>query len=325
MPEQRTTTDPPRATNKHRPKRVNKPIMTEATPVAPWQRWKPQCPEHDIREQLPGFETVKRARKERRRRYRRLRRGNSEEQQLASKLKACRKKQPCQSAACPVCMRQFRRWLSGEMLRLLGKTPNLLFVTLVPPALVLPADELNTLSPRKMGDMLRQQLIRAGLGHVKAIGGIEVDFNDKTKMWEPHFHIIVAGSTPAQFEALRTHGYSGDATIQRPMRIDKVTNPARQFSYCLKAYCTRKVSYQDSRGKQRTRKLRLRNPHHNAALLWLDQQQPTDLVVMRGVRRYGSELRLVGAVSDRKREDLSKQAGEPLWRRKEVQDPVVRL
>jgi hypothetical protein len=222
-------------------------------------------------------------------------------------------------------MRRFRRWLSGEMLRLLGKTPNLLFVTLVPPTLVRQADELNTLSPRKMGDMLRQQLIRSGLGKVTAIGGIEVDFNDKTKMWEPHFHIIVAGSTPAQFEALRAHGYSGDTTIHRPMRIDKVRDPARQFPYCLKSYCTRKVSYQDPRGKQRTRKLRLRKPHHNAALVWLDQQQPTDLVVMRGMRRYGSKLQLVGAVSDRKREDRSKGSGEPLWRRKDVQDLVVRL
>jgi hypothetical protein len=176
-----------------------------------------------------------------------------------------------------------------------------------------------------MTDMLRQQMIRAGLGDVKAIGGIEVDFNDATQTWEPHFHIIVAGSTPAEFEALRTHGYSGDATIQRPMRIDKVRNPARQFPYCLKSYCTRKISYQDPRGKQRTRKLRLRNPHHNAALIWLDQQQPTDLVVMRGMRRYGSELRLVGAVSDRKWGNRSKGSGEPLWRRKDVQDLVVRL
>jgi hypothetical protein len=222
-------------------------------------------------------------------------------------------------------MRRFRLWLTGEMLRLFDNTTGLLFVTLVPPTAVLPADELNTLSPRKMTDMLRQQLIRAGLGDVKAIGGIEVDFNDKTKMWEPHFHIIVAGSTPAQFEALREHGYTSDATIQRPMRIDQVRNPAKQFSYCLKSYCAKKVSYQDPRGKQRTRKLRLRNPYHNAALLWLDQQQPTDLVMMRGMRRYGSQLRLVGAVSDRKREDPSKQAGEALRRRKDGQDPRMEM
>jgi hypothetical protein len=325
MPEQRTATDPPRATNKHRPKRVNKPNMTEPTPAAPWQGWKPQCPEHDIRKLLPEFETVKRARREQRRRYRRLQRGNSEEQQLASKLKGCCKKQRCQSAACSICMRRFRLWLSGEMLRLFGNTTGLLFVTLVPPTTVCPADELDTLSPRRMGDMLRQQLIRAGLGHVTAIGGIEVDLNDATQMWEPHFHIIVAGSTPAQFEALREHGYTSDTTIQRPMRTDKVRNPARQFSYCLKSYCTRKVSYQDPRGKQRTRKLRLRNPHHNAALLWLDQQQPTDLVMMRGMRRYGSELRLVGAVSDRKREDPSKGTGEALRRRKDRQDPRMEI
>ena len=90
-----------------------------------------------------------------------MRRGNSEEQQLASKLKGCCKKQRCQSAACPICMRRFRLWLTGEMLRLFGNTTGLLFVTLVPPTAVLAGDELDTLISRKMTDMLRRGFVES--------------------------------------------------------------------------------------------------------------------------------------------------------------------
>jgi hypothetical protein len=69
---------------------------------------------------LDGFETYSEVRERSAMLRSVLWRGNRVERQKSLKLHRCRKNRRCGSAACPICIRRFRRWFVSQVFNLFG-------------------------------------------------------------------------------------------------------------------------------------------------------------------------------------------------------------
>ncbi len=77
------------------------------------------------------------------------------------------------------------------------------------------------------------------------------------------------------------------------MRIDRVEDRPEQVSYCFKGLHRRRVRGFDAEGEPSTARYPLRDEELREVLRFLDRHGFAELLVMKGVRRYGSRLRLV--------------------------------
>ncbi len=262
-----------------------------ARALDPWAFPLPR-PEFDARELVGGFETVGKAKAERGLRVRHLRMaGAIEHGRLADKLEACAPKARCRSAACPICCRRLRMWFTGAALEILGQIPDPVATTLIPGDQAVPADSLRDFSPKRFGGMLRQQLRRTGVGNHIVIGGIDGEYDEMHRLWQPHFHLIASAALGPTFNEMRGRFYPRSDRICRPVLTQPVKGPARQVSYCVKSYWLQKVRYLDGAGETRRAPRRLDNALHADWLVWRDEFPLGDFIFLHGVRRYGGELR----------------------------------
>lgn len=257
---------------------------------------------------LTGFETAAAANTERRLQINRLRRSTVPgADRLADKLESCRQGRRCLSGACPVCVGRTRIWLIAEMLRHWpihgGGTKArarsncshsaLMAITLIRKTWIYPAGSLYQAEPKKLIDEVRHQFHRNGAGDAVVIGGLHGDFNAEDNYWQLHIHIIVSGANERTLNQLRKKHYQRTRQVYRPMKVDPVNDPVRQFSYVLKSYWPQKVRFIGRSNRMSGSKRRLDEPHHTEHLMWLDQFGLLDLLLLVGVRRYGNELRRV--------------------------------
>ena len=272
---------------------------------------------YDITRLMPDFETQEGAEDAWRNCIECLENGKKSHRKLAKKLKKCCYEAPCMCPACPKCMRDYRLWYSGQGLQLLTLhdkddrlNPKCLkFVTIVP---IDRERELNELldpscSPslllKRMKDQLRNQLIRAGLGHLIIFGGIEADFDVETQKWEPHFHLIVIGLDTESREwwlFMQNNGYAKNAKWgDTPVRVDQVNDWPRQVSYCLKTAFLRKESWLDKdTNKKKKRKVPLKPSQQRIALSFLAGLKIEERLFLFNIRRNGCELEISQSVTN---------------------------
>ena len=264
----------------------------DARTLDPWA-FPSSRPEYDVRKLVGDFETVGKAKAERGLRIRHLRTaGSIEHRRLADKLESCAPNARCRSAACPICCRRLRMWITGAVLELLDGIPDPIAATLIPSGQAVPTGDLRDFSPKRFGDMLRQQLRRAGAGSQIIVGGIDGDYDEMRQSWQPHFHLIAPAALKPTFDELRDRFYPNSDRVHRPVLTQPVKDPARQVSYCVKSYWLQKVRYLDGAGEKRRAPRRLDNALHVDWLVWRDQFPLADFLFLHGVRRYGGELRI---------------------------------
>ncbi len=252
----------------------------------------PPRPHVDIRKLVGGFETVDAAKAERDLRVHHLRMaGAIEHGRLADKLEACAPEARCRSAACPICCRRLRMWFIGAVLEIFGGIPDPIVATLIPGGRAAPTGNLRDFSPKRFSDMLRQQLRRAGAGNQAILGGVDGEYDEMHRLWQPHFHLIAPAALGPTFDEMCGRFYPRSDRVHRPVLTQPVNDPARQVSYCVKSYWPQKVRYLDGAGKKRTSPRRLDDALHAYWLAWRDQFPLADFLFLHGVRRYGGELR----------------------------------
>ncbi len=268
----------------------------DARALDPWA-FSPPRQEHDVRRLMRDFETVTEVEAERDLRVRHLRRASAEEyRRLAVKLESCTRGARCRSAACPICCRRLRIWLTGAALKILASS-DLVAATLIPGRQAIPTDRLQDLSPQRLKDLLRQQLRRCGVtaGEV-VVGGVDGDHDAAHGLWQPHFHLIAPAALAPVLHGLGDRYYPKSDRIYRAALVQPVNDPARQVSYCAKAYWPQVPRYRDQAGKQRrARPRRLDEPLHVEWLAWRDRFALADFLFLHGVRRHGGELRTAGS------------------------------
>ena len=288
----------------------------DARALDPWS-CPPPLPHFDARKLVGSFETVAKAKAEHDLRLKHLRTaGSVEHRQLADKLESCAPKARCRSAACTICCRRLRMWFIAAVLEILGEIPDPILATLIPGDQAVPTADLREFSPKRFGGMLRQQLRRAGAGNRIIVGGIDGEYDESHRLWQPHFHLIAPAQLGPTLDVLRDRFYPRSDRVCRPVLTQTVNDPARQVSYCVKSFWPQKVRYLDAAGEKRQSPRRL------------DNASPRGLACLAGpvlLRRFplparGSPVwRRTPEIPGAQAHDRVSRQGRPfLWRRGDV-------
>lgn len=249
-------------------------------------------PEHDVR-LLPKFETVEEG-KQRRNRLARLatrRSGGT----ITPRFATCTKDARCDSGACPICMRRFRRWFGHAVMNLIGRKAAV-FVTVVDERRHCPPGELGALSLEDLLDECTALMSIAGLGNLVMVGGIDFSFNTDgagrwPDHWCPHFAVLVIGATPNTVKAALSKRFRASSVVRRPVNAKAVTDPLGGITYLIKSVYSRRSSYFDKKKKRYdARDLPLKAPQEHELTLFLDQFQPVDRLFLQNIRIKGAKL-----------------------------------
>jgi hypothetical protein len=266
--------------------------------------WRRQTPsrEYDIELLRPAdrargkrFETLADAQQESERSEQLLRSFTGGSKELADFLAECRAGDyECTRPFCPICARVFRRWFIGELLRITkGREPVRIYTVLLEEA---PRDKINDLDPTTVQHRLRKQLQRAGLGKVPVIGGIEMVYKARKRVWLLHVNLVMIGGKKAARKKFAQGFKGGD--IERPITRARLKKPAKQLSYVLKFSTYHRPYEQQSSTKSEAKPL---NPKEHAALVkWMSQFEFQDFLVLVNARRKGGTRVVLSPPADRK-------------------------
>lgn len=271
----------------------------------PWLKSANPPPEFDIRRWTPidpdgsRFETPKDVTERKAVRRRLLRNGDQVHWRIAKQIDACYDGEPCGHQFDPNCSRTWRiNWVlrAAEAIQAHYADTPLTMATLAPAAGCIEPGELGTFSVGKHKNLLRTRLIRAGLGHVAAIGGLDVSYNeDAAKKWSPHWqfhdHLIFIGVDGDQIKARLLDYYPETEAILEPIYTEPVTDVLGALSYCYKSAFFRRVSIIDRRGHRNTLPYKgIKDPHLRELAAFLGTVNFSDRLFLRGFRRRGAIL-----------------------------------
>lgn len=266
--------------------------------------WRRQTPsrEYDIELLRPAdrargkrFETLADAQGESERSEQLLRSFTGGSKELAELLQECRAAYyECNRPFCPICARVFRRWFIGELLRITKGDDRIhIYTVLLKEA---PRDKIDTLDPATFRDVLRKQLQRAGLGNVPVIGGFEIVYKARKRVWLLHANLVMIGGKKATRKKF-TQGFKG-GDIERPITWARLKKASKQLSYILKFSTYHRPHEQHGSKKSKATPL---NPKEHAALVkWMSQFEFKDFLLLINARRKGGTRVVLSSPADRK-------------------------
>lgn len=229
--------------------------------AAPLKKWDPE-------EQLPGFESHKKAQKRRDNFISILQTGDADAVALAGILRDCRNGRRCHSGACPVCVRMVRRRWTGQVAKLISQHPaEWNSVTLVSESDAKPLGSLHKFDPRKSKDRLRKQLDRYLHQPLLIVGGIDFaveSFRRSLPTWVPHFYLLYPGSQDLIYSALCGY-FKPSFEIPRPIvthRIKKMKEDIFEVSsYSYKHEFDERTPGYDANGNDKPRGTEITDDH----------------------------------------------------------------
>lgn len=246
-----------------------------------------------LNRELPfsGFETLKSAKKESQKRQKSLlKNGKKVCQELAKILSECSQREPCRSAACPVCARAYRLWMINQLAELKPKVPQWRSVTLIYYSDAVDNNGLLKWDPTKLHQRLRKQLSRSGIkGPV--IGAVEADFHTDLRRWMLHYHLFIPWDESA-FEVLRRYMTQRknmevrEGVISRPMHVQEVKDWPDQSGYLFKSFWRRLEPYL-YKGERQTKPYRPRQSEHALSLVVRHKRGFDGLLFLYGLRPSG--------------------------------------
>lgn len=192
----------------------------------------------------------------------------------------------CEKSYCPRCAREFRRYLTSELLRLKGKFRNSIKISTVL-LQAAPKGELATLEIQRYRHALRKRLVRAGLANTPVIGGFEVFYRAKERAWVLHVNLAFFSAEPAALLAFES-GFSG-SDLYRPVTTFELNDPAEQLSYLLKFTTYHRPFEQTGPKKSPAKPL---NPDdHYELVRWMAQYDFADYLFLFNARRFGPTIK----------------------------------
>ena len=253
---------------------------------------------HDLR-QRDGFETFREAERRRACDIRLLEAANDREcTLLARKLRRCKKGKRCRSWACDVCVRLGRVWYGNAAAEPFAGTPALA-VTIALAGCSLPAGGLPQADTKKLKDLCRKRVDRAGLGDRLVIGAVEWSANSDSATpnrvsWVPQLHLTVSADPSKTVkedaslvrERLKAVFPKGDG-VPRPVKVVPVHDLLGWLSYGAKPYFEARVGYVGGNGRRQTKDQSPRPKEQREALLYTDRVSLLDRLFLRNVRRAG--------------------------------------
>jgi hypothetical protein len=262
--------------------------MSNRPPKPPFWRRKVPPAKYDIAllrpETLPKgkrFETVRDAHEESIRSEALLRSTADGNLDLAETLSNCRNGlYQCDRPFCPICARVFRRWLTGRLLRSVGSLAGVrIYTVLLQEAR---SENIAKLDPAPYRHLLRKRLERAGLD-VPVIGGFEMVYKARRKVWVLHINLVIVGGNKEAHEAFeRTFD---DSDLDRAVDPADLKDPIEQLSYVSK-FTTYHRPY-ERRGSDKSPAKPLNGKQHAALVTWMAQFEFKDFLLLINARRKG--------------------------------------
>lgn len=163
--------------------------------------------------------------------------------ELVKTLQNCWPDKPCGSMACSFCQRTRRLiHMQKDMAYLQQHQDDYVMVTLILYADRLPNSDLLGWDYNKHKQRLVKAIQRIGFS-APVVGGFEMDYHSyshapEQSHWMPHYHLMMPNE-PGKLEQLRQYMlreknlFARKGKVNRPMRVDKINDLIRQFSYCI--------------------------------------------------------------------------------------------
>ena len=193
----------------------------------------------------------------------------------------------CDKTYCPRCARTFRRYFTGQLLRLNSEFEGKvrILVVLLETA---PKGKLLKLEIERYQHSLRKRLARAGLGKVPVIGGFEMYYRAKSKEWVLHVNLVIFGGNEKALHKFED-GFPDD-DIYRPVRRDDLQDDAEQLSYILK-FTTYHRPHQ-RRGCKKPAAKPLNPAEHFELVQWMARYKFSDHLFFLNAGRRGPSIEL---------------------------------
>lgn len=203
--------------------------------------------------------------------------------EVADLLWDCSGDSPCAQVYCPICGRRFRRWLTGQGLRLQAE----LDLEVITVALELaPTNRLTDCDLLLVKRRAAQRVRRAAPSAKFVLGGIEAEYRQGDDSFLIHAHLLVSQLPPDQLEALRSA--FADIDVMRAVKVQELRDPAAQISYLLKFTTFHRPGSQN--GSRRPRAIPLPDHALKQLTLWRARHGFFDFLFMMGLRRCGGDL-----------------------------------
>jgi hypothetical protein len=226
------------------------------------------------------FESAEDARAQRDKDYERL--DSLGQRDAARALFMCEPGNPCGRPYCATCARQFRRWSTAQTLRLAPER-QIKCVTVALEAA--PLNRLPGCDLIRMKNMLGQRIRRCTTVQF-VVGGIEAAYRDAKKDFLIHAHLLIAGGSKAEYQALRKACRMTE--VDYTFKSQKVKDRPKQFSYLLKFGTFHRPGTQTS--KRRTRAVPLPSEALRRLTIWRAKYNLMDFLFLQGLRRRGGDL-----------------------------------
>jgi hypothetical protein len=200
-------------------------------------------------------------------------------QHIADRIESC-SGSPCESPLCPYCARKYRRWFTGQVLRIADGVPGTILTLLLEEV---PASRLLKVEISRLHDRLRKRLTRAGI--IAAIGGTEAKYEARRESWIVHVHLVAFGVDDAAIRRLKRMAQKDG--LKRPVMAQPLRDRAQQISY-LQKFSTYHRPGSPNRGKASS------VPMHHLQIgqlaRWTEVHKFKDFLFLLGFRRRGCLL-----------------------------------
>jgi hypothetical protein len=184
----------------------------------------------DIRRLSKKFWKKSKAEKERTKRVEILSRGGKTDRKLARALRRAEPGAPAAVYCCPLVARRFQIFFVSRALRVDGPAKSRgILITLLDPKNAVPFDNLEEINWRRLNGQLRRRLERTLGKDVVVVGMGEVEADYDLKVWQPHHHLVIYGTTEDALEKLRKAHYQELPDCAKPMLVSE--------NYSLPSWC----------------------------------------------------------------------------------------
>lgn len=249
--------------------------------------------EYNVYDYLPKFEKPEEAENESLERQRILKEYKSKESMsLFYKLNACTDDTPCNSPACPVCVRRNRLTYIGSCIDFGINLFEWKFLTIINYNDICQGNDILNLDIKKLSDQLRYVLSEEPEIEM-AIGCFEIEFNQESNSWIPHFHLLIKTRNKS-LKKLRSLIKKStklkinqeEIKVKRPVRVDNIYDMYSLIAYIYKIMW-RKKPYYEGMDSSNPHRIRIRGELGVYSLLMLDS-----LTFKKLELRYGITHRL---------------------------------
>jgi hypothetical protein len=245
-----------------------------------WLSYRP--PRHrDIRKLSTKFWKKSKAEEERAKRGELLAGGGKTDRKLARALRDAKPGEPAAVYCCPLLARKFQRFFISRALGIGEQARDAgIPITLFNPKTAVPFSKLNDIDWRKLNGQLRRRLERTLGKKIVVVGMGEVEADCARKMWQPHHHLVIYGTTRHDLRRLRKAYYRVLPNGIRPMVISKRKDLGGWYAYASKLMTFRKIqSVNGETGKVTSiRRVRLKTSEFRQLMRYLSRRSPTSFV-----------------------------------------------